>query len=93
MKRILMFCICFLLIFSLLFLFIHSTPERLIRADLFMKGHIFDAFKTQIVMSRIDKQYGKNYSSRNPSIGPEYYDIDQGFWGLWFINHNGTGGG
>jgi hypothetical protein len=86
-----------LIAFCLLFIFIHSTPQRLIRADLFFKHHFIGAFQTQIKESSIiDTQYGSRYYCENPSIGPDYYDINFKFIGklkFWYIYWPGTGGG
>ena len=70
--------------------FIHSTPERLIRCDLFFNGHPIGAFTTDVYKLKIDSQYGQMYSCKNPIIGPYNYSFIKKN-GLWYINHAGTG--
>lgn len=86
--------ICIILsLYIALYVFIHLTPERVIRADLFKQGYYKEAFKTEIYKSQIDTQYGERYSCKNPAIGPDFYYIDEGTFGLWYINLGDTGGG
>nr|WP_032072401.1 hypothetical protein [Clostridium botulinum]BAP25652.1 hypothetical protein [Clostridium botulinum] len=82
-------------------IYTHSTIERVIRKDLFLKGYFIEAFKTEISELPIaDKQYGTLYICNNPAIGPDHYDIDYidykyiyfGKVKYWYINL-GTGGG
>ena len=74
------------------YLFCHSTPERVIRSDLFFEGHIIGAFNTDVYKGGVDLQYGQFYVCRNPAIGPDQYTLIEKN-GLWYINLNGTGGG
>ncbi|NFA58984.1 hypothetical protein K8O96_05860 [Clostridium sporogenes] len=80
------------------YIYTHSTAERVIRTDLFLKGYFIEAFKTEISELPIaDKQYGTLYICNNPAIGPDHYDIDYkyiyfGKVKYWYINL-GTGGG
>ena len=80
-------------------IFTHSTIERVIRRDLFFKGYIIEALKTEISKRPIpDPQYGDKYICRNPAIGPDSYDVDSkykyfGILKYWYINPSGTGGG
>ncbi|WP_223919233.1 hypothetical protein ACFLKA_12260 [Clostridium caseinilyticum] len=79
------------------YMYTHSTVERVIRTDLFLKGYFIKAFKIEISELPIpDKQYGTLYICNNPAIGPDHYDIDYkyifGKVKYWYINL-GTGGG
>jgi hypothetical protein len=74
------------------YLFRHSTPERLIRSNLFFIGYFISAFTTDIYKAEIDSQYGQFYACKNPAIGPDRYAFIREN-GLWYINWNGTGGG
>lgn len=97
--KIILFC-TILLSFCIGFdIFSHSTIERVIRTDLFLRGYFIEAFKTEISKQPItDIQYGTLYICNNPAIGPEHYDIDYkySYFGkvkYWYINEAGTGGG
>lgn len=81
-----------ILISIVFYLFCHSSPKRLIRTDLFIKGHIIGAFTTNIYELQYDSQYGELYSCKNPAIGPDHYAFKKKN-GLWYINLDGTGGG
>ncbi|KRU25943.1 hypothetical protein VT91_12070 [Clostridium sporogenes] len=79
------------------YMYTHSTVERVIRTDLFLKGYFIKAFKTEISELPIpDKQYGTLYICNNPAIDPDHYDVDYkhifGKVKYWYINL-GTGGG
>jgi hypothetical protein len=74
------------------YLYIHATPERLIRSNLFFNGYFTTAFTTDIDKTNIDMQYGQFYACKNPAIGPDHYAFIRKN-GLWYINWNGTGGG
>ncbi|WP_234123780.1 hypothetical protein [Clostridium hydrogenum] len=76
----------------MIYIFCHSTPERAIREDLFKQGYFIGAFNTKIYKSRYDEQYGQSYSCKQPVIGPDFYSVTKEN-GLWYINHDGTGGG
>lgn len=90
-KKIVSFAIIVIVIIGT-YLFCHSTPERLIRTDLFLKGHFTDAFTTEIYKVGVDAQYGQFYSCKNPAIGPDFYSFNKKN-GIWYINWAGTGGG
>lgn len=72
------------------YLFCHSSPERIIRSNLFMNGHFINAFRTEIFISAEDKQFGKLYSCKNPTLGPDHYAFKKEN-GLWYIDWDGTG--
>ncbi|WP_246615548.1 hypothetical protein [Clostridium thailandense] len=85
-------CITTIVVFTGMYLFCHSTPERLIRTDLFFTGHLIGAFTTDVFKNGMDLQYGQFYSCKNPGIGPDHYAFFKKN-GFWYINRNGTGGG
>lgn len=76
-----------------IFLFCHSTPERTIRTYLFFDGHMIDSIRTEVFPGRIDLQYGEQYCTKNPAIGPDFISVDKGVMGLWFVNKKTSGGG
>jgi hypothetical protein len=90
-KKIIIFLVI-IAVFVGTYLFRHSTPERLVRSNLFFKGYFISAFTTDIYKAEIDSQYGQFYACKNPAIGPDRYAFIKEN-GLWYINWNGTGGG
>jgi hypothetical protein len=96
--RVLLTCIIVIGLYIGFDIFTHSTIERVIRKDLFFKGYIIKAFKTEISKRPIpDPQYGNVYICRNPAIGPDSYDINKkykyfGKFEYWYVS-SGTGGG
>jgi hypothetical protein len=90
LKKIIIFIMA--LVFVGGYLYIHLTPERLIRSNLFLNGHLNTAFTTEIHKTETDLQYGQFYACKNPAIGPDHYAFIKKN-GLWYINWNGTGGG
>lgn len=97
--KIILLCIVLLTLYTAFDIYSHSTIERAIRTDLFLKGYFVKAFKTEIFERPIsDTQYGAQYFCNNPAIGPDSYDIDYKYSYLgkvkyWYINWAGTGGG
>ena len=80
------------------YLFCHSTPERVIRTDLFfVRHHFVDAFRTKI--SEYPIRYKPDiarYVCKDPAIGPDFYSVDYKYLGkfkFWYIYWPGTGGG
>lgn len=53
-KKVLISFVIIVIMFVGVYLFSHSTPERLIRTDLFLNGHIIGAFTTDIYKAQID---------------------------------------
>ncbi|WP_411678935.1 hypothetical protein [Clostridium thailandense] len=97
--KVLLTCIFVIGLYISSDIFVHSSIERVIRKDLFSKGYIIQAFKTEISKRPIpDYQYGDMYICKNPAIGPDSYDVDSkykyfGIVKYWYVNPSGTGGG
>lgn len=77
---------------SKLYFFDHSTPERAIRTSLFLDGYCIKAFKTEVYKNGVDRQYGLQYSCKNPAIGADFYTCVKRN-GLWFVDGSKSGGG
>ena len=75
------------------YVFFHSIPERSIRTYLFFDGYVIDSFRAEVFIGRDDKQYGKQYSTKNPGIGPDFISVNKGAFGLWFVDLENSGGG
>jgi hypothetical protein len=82
-----------IILFVVLFVFSHSTPQRAIRTNLIFKGYPVKALQTEVYKSAIDIQYGQFYSCKNPGIGSDFYSCKKVIFGLWFIDWTKTGGG
>ena len=91
-KNVIISFIAIVMVFLGAYLFNHSTPERLIRSNLFFNGHFIGALTTEVYKGEIDSQYGQFYFCKNPRIGPYKYSFIKKN-GLWYINWNGTGEG
>lgn len=75
-----------------MFIFVHSSPERVIRLNLICNGYVIDAFKTDIYLSTEDAPWHGKYYCKNPSIGLDFYSVKKGFLNLWFIDNKNSGG-
>ena len=75
------------------YVFCHSIPERSIRTYLFFDGHVIDSIRAEVFIGRDDMQYGKQYSTKNPGIGPDFISVNRGVFGLWFVDLKNSGGG
>jgi hypothetical protein len=91
-KKITIPCVIIVVVFLGTYLLCHSTPERLVRSNLFLKGHFISAFTTNVHKTAMDGQYGQFYACKNPVIGPDHYAFIKKN-GFWYINWAGTGGG
>lgn len=76
-----------------LYIFVHSSPERVVREYLIGQGYFIKAFETEVYKSSVSPEYGQQYSCKNPGIGPDFFTFKRGFLNLYFTNHDGTGGG
>lgn len=92
-RRLLVILLCLILIFTPLYIYSHSTPERAIRSMLFYSGHFKSAFTTEIYKLGNDPDYGEQYSCRSPKVGPQHITLYKSEIGLWHINRSGSGEG
>lgn len=85
------------IVFCSLYLFIHSSPERVIRSSLFFQHYFVDSFKTHIVEDPIGfTNHSTRYYCVDPGIGPDRYNIEFKYIGkfkLYYIDWKHTGGG